>query len=417
MYADPVARPGPGPGEPPSCAHARSERSERYNLHLTRQGLRKMLLDRLSPDCVRWGHRVRDIEPDESGVTLHFNGPDCAAFRADVVVGCDGIWSTVRQIVRGGLDAPPRYLGLLVVLGIVESKHPLNHERIYQTVDGTTRLYAMPYTAGEAPSTMWQLSFPAVEAEAKRLAASPQLLLDEAIRRCGHWHSPIPTMLRTTSPSLVMGTPVYDRDPLPPEPLVVAPRFQHPRNRRVTLMVGPERAELGRTHRAQPGRRCAPNVSVQGAGRQSSAPGRAGPFAQLGGTPTSCVELNATLTVALQSARTDALTDALGAFEASMFQRAGSKVRLLLSCTCRIPGWTRLDVSFMQLQVLASRKTAHDLHSEAAASTERLANRGIVVSVTDRLRDAGVGAYDHCAAELDARVRDVLRTAGSASTE
>ena len=37
---------------------------------------------------------------------------------------------------------------------------PLAERRIFETMDGTTRIYAMPFTT---TSTMWQLSFPCAE--------------------------------------------------------------------------------------------------------------------------------------------------------------------------------------------------------------------------------------------------------------
>ena len=213
--------------------------SKRYNLHLTRQGLREMLLKRLHPDVVQWNRRLRKLDVTPEGATLHWEGGDAEPAHADLVVGCDGIWSSVRRQARGELDAetPLRYLGAVVVLGIVPSRHALNHERIFQTVDGTTRIFAMPYTAGAEPSTMWQLSFPMAEQEARTLCAAPERLLAEALRRCGDWHEPLPTMLRETSPSQVMGTPVFDRDPLPAAPLALAAPFDHPLARRVTLLV------------------------------------------------------------------------------------------------------------------------------------------------------------------------------------
>ena len=54
----------------------------------------------------------------------------------------------------------------MVVLGIVDDSIlnvPLTKRRIFETVDGSTRIYVMPFTTS---STMWQLSFPMEEKEA-----------------------------------------------------------------------------------------------------------------------------------------------------------------------------------------------------------------------------------------------------------
>mmetsp|Transcript_11700 Transcript_11700/g.13606 ORF Transcript_11700/g.13606 Transcript_11700/m.13606 type:complete len:179 (+) Transcript_11700:1004-1540(+) len=60
---------------------------------------------------------------------------------------------------------------------------------------------------------MWQLSFPMTEDDAKTLSAKgPRALQDEAIRRCGKWHTPIPQLLSNTPLELISGYPVYDRE-------------------------------------------------------------------------------------------------------------------------------------------------------------------------------------------------------------
>lgn len=123
-------------------------------------------------------------------------------------------------------------ISFLRVLSIL----PLVHK------DGTTRMYAMPFarkgheTADAAKyiqqksknypegknstintkkglgETMWQLSFPMSEDDAKTLSSKgSNALKEEAFRRCGEWHDPIPEMLRMTPDELVSGYPVYDR--------------------------------------------------------------------------------------------------------------------------------------------------------------------------------------------------------------
>jgi hypothetical protein len=96
----------------------------------------------------------------------------------------------------------------------------------------------MPY---DSKRVMWQLSFPATEAEAKELAFAgaasgpPEsscdnpssagggqrgmMLRDEALRRVQGWHSPLVQLLRSTAPKDVYGHPVYDREPEDAQPL------------------------------------------------------------------------------------------------------------------------------------------------------------------------------------------------------
>ena len=69
---------------------------------------------------------------------------------------------------------------------------------------------------GTIPSngeTMWQLSFPLEEAEAKNLSAQgPAALKREALNRCQLWHKPVPALLNSTPEIFISGYPVYDRD-------------------------------------------------------------------------------------------------------------------------------------------------------------------------------------------------------------
>jgi 2-polyprenyl-6-methoxyphenol hydroxylase-like FAD-dependent oxidoreductase len=108
--------------------------------------------------------------------------------RAQAVVGADGIWSTVRESIAP--DPPHEYLGVVVILGFCPSAHPMTDRRIFQTLDGETRIYVMPFcTAQEARAldlpgaergqayAMWQLSFPVADVAAARDVCSEFLTL------------------------------------------------------------------------------------------------------------------------------------------------------------------------------------------------------------------------------------------------
>ena len=255
------------------------------NVHLPRQALRRALLKRLAPGTAVWGAKFSGYREttalEKSGgggrVFLTFeDGTTRGPF--DLLVGADGIFSRVRRQKMGANDAgaegtnengagtprerlrldpfPLRYLGVLVVLGICRGNaHPLCSHKVFQVVDGETRLYAMPFTASpdgdgclaetettsragsretepraneEASSEretrpgamMWQLSFPVDEQDARALASGdPADLLAEAKRRCGSWPAPVPELLDATSPANCAGYPALDRDPLDPNAL------------------------------------------------------------------------------------------------------------------------------------------------------------------------------------------------------
>ncbi|MGL1902499.1 MAG: FAD-dependent monooxygenase [Fibrobacterales bacterium] len=207
----------------------------RVNVHIARQTLRLALLEQLSGhDVVQWGHQLVDLKKGVgNGVDLNFNvGDDIKSVKADLVVGADGVRSTVRNLLIGEGLSPLRYLGCITILGIcpianikgVEGMEEakcslLDGATVFQTANGNERIYVMPYSSD---TVMWQLSFPLSEKEAKVLSAQGAYALkQEALRRC-EWHDPVPQILTGTPESLVSGYPVYDRALLQPELLVQA---------------------------------------------------------------------------------------------------------------------------------------------------------------------------------------------------
>jgi 2-polyprenyl-6-methoxyphenol hydroxylase-like FAD-dependent oxidoreductase len=203
-------------------SHANSKSSpKRTNIHIARQSLRLALLKQLGKqDRVKWGHQlIAMTDLKEEGVELSFqvNG-ELKKAKADLVVGADGIRSTVRKLVIGEDATPLRYLGCMVILGIcplsalkaVEGSL-LDSATVFQTSNGNERIYMMPY---DANSVMWQLSFLVPENEAKALSAQGQQALKEEACCRTQWHEPIPQIVSSTLAEQVSGYPVYDREVL-----------------------------------------------------------------------------------------------------------------------------------------------------------------------------------------------------------
>jgi len=70
--------------------------------------LRRILLESLPPDTVRWGHKLRVAVPLGGGRhELSFAGGSTVT--TDLLVGADGAWSKVRPLLS---DAKPAYVGI-----------------------------------------------------------------------------------------------------------------------------------------------------------------------------------------------------------------------------------------------------------------------------------------------------------------
>jgi len=197
---------------------------KRTNVHIARQSLRLALLEQLGGhDAVQWGHQLVDLKECEGeGVDLKFqvNG-EMKSAKADLVVGADGIYSSVRRLLIGEDITPLRYLGCIVILGICPlanlkglDSSLLDSATVFQTVNGNERMYMMPYSSD---SVMWQFSFPMPEKEASSLSAQGAKALKEEACRRTQWHDPIPQILAATLEAQISGYPVYDRELLKSE--------------------------------------------------------------------------------------------------------------------------------------------------------------------------------------------------------
>lgn len=198
--------------------------SKKTNIHIARQALRQALMQELpNNEVIKWGYKLLDFSADNQNkinLTFDVNGT-IKTTTADLIVGADGIRSTVRNLIIGEEKTPQRYLGCMVILGIckldsigITDRTLLDSATVFQTANGNERIYVMPY---DEDSVMWQLSFPIDETEAKKVSTSGiEALKEEACKRT-KWHAPIPQILSTTPPDQITGYPVYDREQLSAE--------------------------------------------------------------------------------------------------------------------------------------------------------------------------------------------------------
>lgn len=239
------------------------EKAKRQNMHIPRQSLRKLLYDQIEPDRVKFGHKLISYSKHDQSdaIELTFQVTSKTGTEEEsitttiskeltnsIIVGADGIRSKVRDIkfhsppadgVNTALSFPKlRYLECIVILGIIElstnEEEPssiihsdiTDGETVFQTADGTTRFYSMPFTEN---SYMWQLSWPiSNESDAIQLSTTSSIvnkntleetvitatkkLKEEAMKRCSSWHHPVPQLIEKTPLENITGYPCYDRD-------------------------------------------------------------------------------------------------------------------------------------------------------------------------------------------------------------
>ncbi|MFJ4674864.1 FAD-dependent oxidoreductase [Kitasatospora sp. NPDC088783] len=103
--------------------HHVPEDGERFKPEIDRGQLRDLLLRSLAPDTVRWGRTLRSVEGPAGGPRrLHF--ADGTTVEADLVIGADGAWSTVRRALS---PATPRHTGISFLeawFHDVDRRHP-----------------------------------------------------------------------------------------------------------------------------------------------------------------------------------------------------------------------------------------------------------------------------------------------------
>ena len=194
--------------EKPAAAAVKSSK-QKYNLHIPRQVLRQLLLDRYLDlgGRIEWSNRVKSI--DSTSKCISFEDGEIIQ-NVFLVIGADGINSTVRTFKYPVEPFPLQYLGFVICLGICKNQeHFLFHNRIFQTMDGTTRLFAMPF---DLEHLMWQISFPATLEEANSLAKDSNFVKEKLEERLFDWHFPVASMIQSTPNDLIMAVAAFDRD-------------------------------------------------------------------------------------------------------------------------------------------------------------------------------------------------------------
>ena len=195
-----------------------------YSIH--RGALQMILLDaarqRLGADAIVTGHHLYGFEQDGEGVTATFRDRTSdeprGRYRGDLLVGADGIHSSVRAHVYRN-EGPPRFSGMMMWRGAVESEPFLDGRTMI--IAGHWHQEAVVYpisqeAARRGRSLINWVAVLRIEGEQPRREDwSRQGKLEDFLPRFTGWNFgfiDIPALFRATEH--ILEYPVVDRDPV-----------------------------------------------------------------------------------------------------------------------------------------------------------------------------------------------------------
>ena len=196
-----------------------------FSVH--RGDLQMALLDaatrRLGGDTIRVGHRLARFEQTADGVTAHFidrDGRPVGNDTADILIGADGIHSTVRSTFYPG-EGPPRWQGVMMWRGVSEGAPFLTGRSMVQAGHHRQKFVCYPISRRHAERGTALINW-----------IADLYLGDGTTPPREDWNKPgdandilpkfsgwnfgwldVPTIIR--SASAIFEFPMVDRDPLP----------------------------------------------------------------------------------------------------------------------------------------------------------------------------------------------------------
>jgi 2-polyprenyl-6-methoxyphenol hydroxylase-like FAD-dependent oxidoreductase len=176
--------------------------------HLYRPDLLSVLAEALPPGVVRLGHRCAAVAQDESTVTLTFDTG--ATARAPVVIGADGIHSTIRALVLG--PESPRFSGSIAYRGLVPAER-LAHLRLPRYSNGwlgPDRHFVHYFVGAGARFLNFVAIVPAGDWRVESWSATGEVA--DALAEFDGWHPTVPAIIAAADRTHRWA--LYDREPL-----------------------------------------------------------------------------------------------------------------------------------------------------------------------------------------------------------
>jgi salicylate hydroxylase len=176
--------------------------------HLYRPDLLTALAEVLPGSVVRLGHRCVALAQDAEAVTLTFDNG--ASVRAPVVIGADGIHSTVRTLLLG--PEAPRFSGSIAYRGLVPAER-LAHLELPRYSNGWLgpERHFVHYYVGEGARLMNFVAIvPARDWRVESWSATGEVA--DALAEFDGWHPTVRTIIAAADRTHRWA--LYDREPL-----------------------------------------------------------------------------------------------------------------------------------------------------------------------------------------------------------
>ena len=155
-------------------------------------------------------HQLVDLDESSSGVMMTFS--DGSKHRADLVIGCDGIKSTVRQWLFGKDQA--RFTGNIAWRGLVPiDRLPAHMSRPHSGVWAAPRRHFVQYTIRDCQ----YMNYVAI-AEKSGWEVEGWMepsTIDEVLDEFSDWQDDVLAMIKGTPPDACFKWALFDRDPIP----------------------------------------------------------------------------------------------------------------------------------------------------------------------------------------------------------
>lgn len=173
-----------------------------------RADLQKLLLQELDEGNLRLGARFTGFRHDEEGVTAVFaSGPE---ERGDVLIGADGLYSTVRTRLFG--PEKPRYAGYTAWRAVVESDRELLPRGTGFESWGKGARFGCAHIGGGR--VYWFATRNAPEGQKDGSAGTSTGSRATLTELFDGWHRPVAELISETDERTIRRDDLYDREPL-----------------------------------------------------------------------------------------------------------------------------------------------------------------------------------------------------------